>query len=760
MSDGDANTPFRIGAWLVQPSLNRLSDGDHVITLEPRVMSVLVCLTSWQGKIVSARDLLDTVWHGRAHADNTIYQAVTDLRKALGDDVRRPRYIQTIAKKGYRLICPVTPVAADTKGPGFALHRRRYVAITAGIASIAVAIILIAGPQIRDRLLPTDVGPSDRSVAVLPFVDMSEDGNFRYLADGVSEELIHLLSNLPELRVIARTSSFSFRDSNEDIRQIGSKLNVATILEGSIRKDGDRIRITSQLVDTSNGQHLWSHTFDRNASDLFRVQKEIAVAVARTFEYREMDVLVADDLVARPIELQTYDFYLLGLYQLRKDTPSGYVLAIQYFERAIEMDPGFARAYAGLAECYVTQYWYERDQELLDKAEFAAEYALLLDDQSAEAFEALGYVKAVSGDVAGSEKPFLKAVELNPNDMRAYGFLLDTYESTGRQDEADLMLQKALELNPMSAELNFRMGHYYYRMPDRDWDTAFEHFKRTMDLDPDYHLAYGVVGSYYRSIGQLDQAIPYFRKQVDLSSGPTKASLHVGNLTSVYVDIGYYELAAQVIRQTKELEPNHFGAINSEIHLQLARGNFSAARDIVHNLLPRYIDKDTRISLMAFYELVIGDTDHAEEIYARLAAAQVPHSTVPEANLYRGNELRWGMMGAVNLAYLHKRNGETLAAQQLLGKAREFVERRRNRPIYVSSIPYVLAQIAAVEGNNGAAIEYVREAVEAGWTRVWFGRIDPIMADLREDTRYLQLLDELEDKLIEMREHPKMMASK
>jgi tetratricopeptide (TPR) repeat protein len=230
-------------------------------------------------------------------------------------------------------------------------------------------------------------------------------------------------------------------------------------------------------------------------------------------------------------------------------------------------------------------------------------------------------------------------------------------------------------------------------------------------------------------------------------------------LASTYVDIGDYTSAANLIRRAKELEPDHSGVINSEIHLLLARRDFSAARDIVHGLLPRYVDKDIGTSLMAFYEMVIGDTDHAEEIYARLAAAPEPSGVMGEVNLYRSNELLWGMLGAVNLAYLHKINGDKGAARELLVKAREFIESKSDYLYYPAGIGYVLAQIAAIEGNNDAAIEYVREAVEAGWAKPWFGRIDPIMVDLREDARFIHILEELEEKLVEMREHPRTLAS-
>ena len=777
MLAGDKNKPFQVGTWLVQPDLNRLSDGDQIVNLELRVMGVLVCLASRPGKIVSADELLNTVWHGRTHADDTIYQAIAQLRKALGEDIHHPRFIETIPKRGYRLICPVVPVVLDnelhaTSGTGFGL---RFFALTAGIVLIAVASTLMVNPEFRERLMPSVDTPRDKSVAVLPFVDMSEDGSQQYLGDGITEELIHVLSNLPGLRVIARTSSFAFRDSNEDIRQIGSKLNVATILEGSIRKDGDRIRVTSQLVDARNGYHLWSQTFDRRTTDLFKIQDEIAAAVATTFEYQALDALAIDDHAARTVELQTYELYLLGLHHLRRQSESGYMRATEYFERAIEKDPSFARAYAGLSESYAKQSWND-DPDLLRKAESAAEYALRLDDQSAAAYVVLGRTKLMKRDHSGAEAAFVKAIELNPNDVRAYSWLAVNYGREDRVDEAFVILQKALQLNPMSGELNTTMGRLQYVRSGWDWDSAFKYFERAMQRDPDYSGSYNTVGLYYYLTGQLNRAIPYIRKLIDLKDRPITnvGASHVA-LAKIYVLIGDFDSAANLIREMREIESDHLGATKVEIHLQLARRNFSAARGLVHSMLSTNIGEDQAMSLLAFYEMVIGDTDHAEEIYTHLAAApasldiQGDSFDDGDTNLYRGRELAWGMLGAVNLAYLHNSNGDTGAARELLVKAREYIESKSyypwsDHPWYVGDrygggSLYVLAQIAAVEGNNDAAIEYFRKAVNAGWTKAWFGRIDPIMADLRKDARYIKMLDELENKLLKMREHPKMLPS-
>lgn len=279
-----------------------------------------------------------------------------------------------------------------------------------------------------------------------------------------------------------------------------------------------------------------------------------------------------------------------------------------------------------------------------------------------------------------------------------------------------------------------------------------------MEIDPEHPGSYGVVGAYYESTGQLDQAIPYIKKVVDLTTGPTKVGPEVEALIMVYIDIGDFASAGETIDRMKEYESDNFWVINSEIQLQLARGEFSAARGIVHSLLPTLIDDDATMGLMAFYEMVFGDLLHAEEIYSRIAASTKPGPYDNNQNLFWGGHLFWGMLGAVNLAHLHMQDGDKASAQELLHKARAYIELRKGL-VPSEGIQYVRAQIAAVEKDNDVAIDYVRKAVDAGWTKAWFGRIDPIMADLRKDARYLQILEELEDRLLEMRDHPKMMAS-
>jgi len=281
-----------------------------------------------------------------------------------------------------------------------------------------------------------------------------------------------------------------------------------------------------------------------------------------------------------------------------------------------------------------------------------------------------------------------------------------------------------------------------------------------MEIDPEYPYSYQAVALHYWSTGQLDQAIPYFRKVVDLTTGPTKVDPIVEWLIGAFIDIGDFASAAKTIERMKEYEPDSFEVLNSDIQLQLARGEFSAAQDMVHSLLPILIDRDSEMELMAFYELVFGDVLHAEEIYSRLAAVPNPADISGDKKLFRGRYQIWGMLGAVSLAHLHMKNGDKASAQELLHKARAFIELRDTLPDYRSGSQYIRAQIAAVEGDTDVAIDYVRKAVDVGWSRAWFGRIDPIMAELRKDARFMQILEELEDRLSELRGNIGVLAAK
>ena len=288
---------FRIGDWEVYPQENLLKGPDQARVLEPKVMDVLVFLAGRQGDVVSRHQVLDAIWSGVVVGDETLSRAISVLRTELGDDQKNPRYLKTITKRGYRFIADVIPLASEgpqkvesvSDASASATPEKTSKSITHFFGRksdfmIITVLVLGLGYFAYDKFLlqPESgevFGDIGRSIAVLPFVNMSDDSGNEYFSEGLSEELLNLLVKIPELKVAARTSSFSYKGKDVKIAQIGEELNVSYVLEGSVRKAGNHVRITAKLVKADDGFHLWSETFDRTLDDIFVIQDEIAKAV-------------------------------------------------------------------------------------------------------------------------------------------------------------------------------------------------------------------------------------------------------------------------------------------------------------------------------------------------------------------------------------------------------------------------------------------------------------------------------------------------
>jgi serine/threonine-protein kinase len=370
------------------------------------------------------------------------------------------------------------------------------------------------------------------SIAVLPFASIGTFPDHEYLCEGIAEELINALTQIKKLFVVARTSAFSFRGRDLDSREIGRRLDVDTILEGSIQKLGDRLRVTAQLIDAGNGFQIWSQRFDRQMTDVFDIQDEITLAIVKQLRVE----LLAKERVAvmakKQQSLESYNLYLKGRFYWAQ-RPQGVAKAIEYFERAIDKEPGFARAHAGLADCYVTLGSWENGTlppvEAMVKAQTAANAALSLDHRLAEAHTTLAYrTTHHDWDWGTAEAQFLNAFELNPNYAVCHHWYSHFLMAVGRSDESLAASKRCLELDPLDLVTNIHMAwHYLFA---GEYDQAVEQCWKTSELHPNSFWPAWFFGLAYQQQGQIGRAVEELQTAVKMSGDVTFASAALGHL--------------------------------------------------------------------------------------------------------------------------------------------------------------------------------------------------------------------------------------
>jgi len=387
-----------------------------------------------------------------------------------------------------------------------------------------------------------------QSLAVLPFDDLSPQRDQEYFCDGLAEELINSLTKIEDLRVMARTSSFAFKGKKLDIREIGKKLDTDTILEGSVRKAGNRLRITAQLIDVKGGHHLWSERYDRDMEDVFAIQDEITIEIVNKLK-TEFDMPRNLQKERGSESLEAYDLYLKGRYYWNKFSPELTEKTIDYYKQAIEKDPKYALAYAALAEAYVMLsigFASHPSKDAMPKARKAALKALKIDPTLVEAHVSLAIVATCyDWDPVAAEKSFKRAIELNPNHAGAHQwFEICLTFLEGKFGEAISELERAQELDPLNLYIKIRLGFMYLYL--YDVDHAIELFQRVLKLEPQYALGHLSLGSAYGWNGMLEEAITEVEGAIQLSE---RAVAYVGTLGILYGLIGKKDKAKELLAE-------------------------------------------------------------------------------------------------------------------------------------------------------------------------------------------------------------------
>jgi TolB-like protein len=461
---------FQVDRWLVEPSLNSISRNGATTRLEPKVMQVLVCLAEHAGETQSKEDLMQIVWPDTFVSDDALTHCISELRRVFEDDARQPRVIQTIARRGYRLIAPINSTTVAVPVP--------YTAI-------------------RD------------SIAVLPFINMSSDPENEFFADGITEEIINALAQIKDLHVVARSSAFSFKGKHIDPRVIGEQLSVRTVLEGSVRKAGDTLRITVQLVNASDGFHLWSERYDREMKDVFAVQEEIARSIAERLRIA-LEIRVEGPLVKTGTRnLQAYQLYAKGRALLYRRGPMS-PLALECLEHAVALDPEYALAWAGIAEAHslLTLYGFEHPEMSKPKWREAAHRAIAADAFLAEAHNALAIGSLwYDCNKIEAEQEFLRALELNPRYIQALDWFAIFFLqlAANRLAEGVAHAKLAVEYDPLSGYTHAQLAHAYATAGKHD--EAVQSAQRAVELVPDSISGRVALQTAYYFSGRLQEGV-------------------------------------------------------------------------------------------------------------------------------------------------------------------------------------------------------------------------------------------------------------
>jgi len=466
-------------------------DGEFV-TLAPKAMELLVLLASAEGRIVDKQEIQDALWPGLAVEEGNLTQTVFLLRKALGETSESPAYLVTVPRRGYRFVLPVSEAGAKKRS-------WKNPALAAGL----LLVILAGAGAYWWRSRPVVVAPPGRLV-VLPFANMSPDADTEYFSDGLTEELINARTRVEGLKVVARTTAFQFKGKANDIRQIGKQLNVDAVLEGSVRKQGDRLRITAQLNDTANGYHYWSETFDRNVQDTFAVQEEIANRVAASLSGKGKQA-------RRPhagTSIEVYNLYLRGLHEQHRVFNGHLERANALFAEAIAKDPLFAPAYAATAEAFV-QLAYSSQME--PKAAFvrAKHYwtrALELDPDSAEAYTARAACLLFDDhNLVEAERSFQRAIAINPYYGEAHHWYSHLLVAMGKTEESRRESLRAIEADPLNVSIAAHLAWHYNAV--RDFPKAEKAARAALAIDPLHSPAKFFLTETLRETGRFAEGV-------------------------------------------------------------------------------------------------------------------------------------------------------------------------------------------------------------------------------------------------------------
>ena len=558
--DDQVSGRLRFGVFELDLRAGELRKHGLRVRLQEQPFQVLATLLEHPGEVVTREELQKKLWPADTFVDfdHGLNKAISKIREALSDSAEGPRFVETVARRGYRFLAEVKAAdATPIRNPELATqaHRaaeardrpdlagklaipKRHLPSLAWKISLIVLLLLMASLATWKVHLSNRASPVIRSLAVLPLESLSSDASQDYFADGMTDELISDLGQISALRVISRTSVMAYKHARKPLPQIARELNVDAVVEGTVLRSGDQVRITAQLIEASSDKHLWSQSYQGELRDTLALQSKVARAIAEQIRINLNPQEQAALKKVKVVNPEAYESYLKGRYFWNKRTADGLKVALAYFNQAIDEDPKYAPAYSGLADTYALlgdwQYSVMTPKEALPKAKAAAIKALELDSTLGEAHNSLAFcLDGFDWDLDSGGKEFRRAIELNPGYATAHHWYAWHLSLLGRHEEAIAEMRKAENLDPLSLIINadlselLVLAHFY--------DESMHQSRKTIEMDPNFALAHNQLGQAYLQKQMHEEAIAELLKAVQLSGGSPTC---IANLARAYAASG------------------------------------------------------------------------------------------------------------------------------------------------------------------------------------------------------------------------------
>ena len=530
------------------------------IKLQEQPFHVLTVLLRRPGALVTREELRSQNWPADTFVDfdNSLNTAINKLREALGDSADNPRFIETLPRRGYRFLASVSGIEWDARGyrngeVGSGMRRFRWTVALVSFAVIAAALFVLNVFRVRDRILGSTRIPPIQSLAVLPLTNLSGDPDQEYFSDGMTDALITDLAQMGSVKVISRTSIMRYKKTDKPLPEIARELNVDGIVEGTVQRSGGRVRITAQLIHGLSDKHLWANTYKRDLRDVLALQDEVARAIVGEIRIKvapQDQVVKATRHAANP---EAYDLYLRGLVYSRHEGVDSKRASVDYFNRAIQLEPEWAEPYAQLARSYDWIAGTGGHPEFYPKAKAAALDAIRMDDSLAEAHTALAFsLFNYDWDWAGAAREYQRALQLNPNYSEAHHAYAELLMASGKNNEAVSEIERAEELDPLLPALRVNVGMVYSCVGRHD--AAIEQLRNTTRLNPDYDVGYSGLGIAYLRKAMYPEAIANLEKALDMDKDDPDVILDVVELAYGYAAAGRKNEARKMLSELEKAE--------------------------------------------------------------------------------------------------------------------------------------------------------------------------------------------------------------